>query len=113
MIGVKPSAPGDKTSERLGQLDDERLPSGGGDILAPEQGFADRREMPETLDNAIERKRSNIRIAILDEQQAGFGRTHLGEGCGDGARQRGAARDRRLDRGCSGRHRVDQIGVDE
>ena len=113
MIDVEPGAPGDKTGQRLRQFDDERLPRRGRQIVAQQERLADRGKMAEPLDDAVDRERRNVGGGILHQHQAGFRRAHFGDRRGDGARQRGAAGDRRLHRGAAGRDRIDQIGVDE
>ena len=72
VVDVQPRPPGDKAGQRLGQLGDQSLPRSGGNIVAFKQRFADRREMTETLDDAIDGKRRDVGIAVFDQQQTGF-----------------------------------------
>ncbi len=69
--------------------------------------------MTEALDDAVDRERRDIGAGIFHQQQAGFRRADFGDRRGDGARQRGAAGDRRLHGGGAGGDRIDQIGIDE
>src|SRR5271169_6025415 len=83
VISIEPGAADDKTSERLGELDDERLPSGGRNIVADQDRLANRRQMPETLDDTIDRERRDVGVKILHEDQAGFGGADFGDRGGD------------------------------
>ena len=57
--------------------------------------------------------RRDVGFVIFDQHQAGFRGADFGDCGGDRARQRRAARHRGLDRRAAGRHRLDQIGIDE
>ena len=89
------------------------LPRRGGNVLAHQERLADRGEMTEALDDAVERERRDVGAGIFQQQQAGFRRADFGDRRGNGARQRGTAGDRGLHRGAAGRDRIDQIGIDE
>ena len=69
--------------------------------------------MTEALDDAVGRQWGQVGTVIFNEHQAGFCGADFGDCGGDRARQRRAARDRSLDRRTAGRHRIDQIGIDE
>ena len=95
------------------QLGDQRLPRRRRQIVARQHGFADGGEMAVALDDAVERERRDLGLRVLDQHQAGLGRPDLGDGGGDRARQPGAAGDRGLRRRAAGRHRIDQVGIDQ
>jgi hypothetical protein len=71
--------------------------------------FADRREMTEALDNAVDRERRNRRVGILQQRQAGLGRTDFTNRGGERPRQQRAAGNGDLGRGLAGGDQVDQI----
>ena len=113
VIVLEPGTPGDEAGERLRQFGNQGLPRCRRKVIARQQRLADRGEMTEAFDNAIGRRQRDVGIAIFDEHQAGFRGADFGDcGC-DRARQRRAARNRGLDRRTAGRHRLDQIGIDE
>ena len=69
--------------------------------------------MAVAFDDTIDRERRNVGIVVLEQRQAGFLGADFGDRGGDRTRQRGAARDRGLHRRRTGRHGIDQIGIDE
>ena len=113
VVLLQPFARRDEAGERLGELGDQRLPGRRRQIVARQHGFADGGEMAEAGDDAVERERRDLGLHVLDQHQTGLGRADLGDGGGDGARQRGAVGDRGLRLRAAGRDRIDQIGVDQ
>jgi hypothetical protein len=69
--------------------------------------------MTEALHDPVERERRNLGARVLDENQAGLGRSDFRDGGGYGGRQQGAARNSKLRRRPKGRNRIDQVGVDQ
>ena len=111
--GLEPFPRGHEARQRLRELGDQRLARRRRQILACEQRLADRAEMSEALDEAVERERRDLGARVLDHHQAGLRRADLG----DGGRHRGSesptVRDRELRRRRPGRHRIDEIGLDQ
>jgi hypothetical protein len=113
MVLLQPFACRDEAGERLGQLGDEPLPGRRRQVVAGEHRFAHGGEMAEAGDDPIERERRDLGLGILDQHQAGLGRSHLGDRSRDGARQRRAVGDGGLRLRTAGGDRIDQVGVDQ
>ena len=112
-ILAEPFARRHEAREGLRKLADQGLMGRGRQVLARQQGFADDREMAEAVDDAIKRERRNRRLRILDEHQAGLRRSDFGDGGRDRRRKVGTIRDCGLHFQPAGRHRVDEVGVDQ
>ena len=69
--------------------------------------------MAEAGNDAVERERSDLGFLVLDQHEAGFRRSDLGNGGRHHPRQGVAAGDRRLHLVWRGGDHVDEIGVDE
>ena len=72
--------------------------------------LADRRQMAEALDDAVDGERRDIGVGIFQKRQTGLRRADFGDGRGERARQHGAAGDGRLRRRLTGGDQIDQIG---
>ena len=107
------SRDGDEVGERLRQLDHQRLPGRRRQVVARQDGVADRGQMPEPLHDAVERERHDLGLLVLQQREAGFGAADLGDRSRNRARQAGAAGDRNLPRRLAARHRLDQVGIEQ
>jgi len=77
------------------------------------QRFADRAEMTEPLDDAVDRGRRDIGMGIFDGDETGLGRADLGDRGGDRALERRARRNGGLPRAIADRDEIDELGVDK
>ena len=57
---IQPPPLGDEYDQRFRQFCDQREAGGWGDIVTRQQGFADGRNITETLDHAVDRERRNL-----------------------------------------------------
>jgi hypothetical protein len=87
VLGAEPLPRRDEAGQRLRQLRQQRLPRRHGQIVAGEQIFADRRQVAETRDNAVDGKQRDVGVGIFQERQAGLGRADFGDGGGERQRQ--------------------------
>ena len=112
MIGPQPLPRGDEAGERLRELGEYRLARRRRQIVARQQVFADRRQMAETLDNAVERERRDVGVGIFQKREASFApqpTSAIAAATERGSRTRPAIA--ACDSGMAGGDQVDQIVV--
>ena len=107
---AQPLPPGDKTGERLRQLAEQRLADCHRQIGARHHRFADRCQMAEPIDDAVNGERGDLGIPIFQQREASLRRSYFGDSGGNRARQHRAAGDGDLCRWLCHGHQVDQIG---
>ena len=86
---------------------------GAGRSSRASSGLADRRQMAEALDDAVDRERRDIGVGIFQQREAGLRRSDFGDGGGHRARQQERGPRWRACRRRDGRDRIDQVGVDQ
>ncbi len=102
---------GDEAGERARQLRQQRLPHGHRQIVARQQVLADRRQMAEPPDDALDRGERDVGVAVLEQGEAGLRRRHLGDGGGDRGGQQHATGDGELGRRPAGGDEIDEVVV--
>ncbi len=113
VLGPQPLPRGDEARQRLRQFRQQRLARRHRQVVARHQILADRRQMAEALDHAVDRKQRNLRVGIFQQRKAGLRAADLGDGGGERARQERARRDRHLRFRMSGGDQVHEIVLQE
>ena len=109
VFGTHPLPAGDEAGKRLRQFGEQRLAGRHRQVVARHERLADRRQMAETFDDAVDGERRNIGVRILQKRKTRLRRADLGDGRGQRARQHGAAGDCHLRFRMTGGDQVDQI----